>query len=396
MTLLDILPSLRLGARPRLDPAIWPITTRTDDLGRLCVGGIALTEIADEFGTPAYVLDEDDLRGRARRYHKAAPDIEVVYAASALLTIAVARWVVDEGLGIEVCSAGELATALAGGINPARIVLAGNAKTRDDLRDAVAAGVGRIVVSSAVEIAYLNGLVRRRQRVLMRVSPDVDIHGQTEHAVRQIVAAPLLELVGLHCDELGPQVGDTEALRRLIAAMADIRSHHHVILTELHLGGHRPDLDGLASTIDDALDSACASERFPRPRLLIELGRPISARAAVTLYRVCAVEPRPDGQAFVMVDGPVREALRETTATITLANRHSLGPSRPSTLVGRTGEGDHTVELPADVHPGDLLAAACTGSALVTGPPLVSVRKGSARVLIRRETTADLLARDRG
>jgi diaminopimelate decarboxylase len=392
MTLLDILPSLRSVTRSRLDPAIWPITTRTDDLGRLCVGGIAVTEIADEFGTPTCVVDENDLRHRARRYRKALPDIEVVYVAKSLLTIAIARWVADEGLGIEVCSAAELATALAGGVDPARVVLAGSAKTRDDLREAVATGVGRIVVGSAVEIAYLNGLARRRQRVLMRVTPDVDVHDQTAQTVRRILAAPLLELVGLHCAEIGPADGHTEALGRLVGAMADIRLRHHVILTELNVGGPHLDLDEHASTIDDALESACASERFPRPRLLVELGRPISARAGVTLHRVCAVEPRPGGAAFVAIDGTLRAA----PTAITLANRHSRGPSRASTLLGRTGELDYTFELPADIHPGDLLAVACTGSAEVAGPPLVSVLNGAARVLIRRATTADLLARDLG
>jgi diaminopimelate decarboxylase len=450
MTLLDILPSLRHTTRPRLDPALWPITTHTDDEGRLCVGGRALTEIADEFGTPAYVIDEEDFRFRARSYRKAfqnlKPGIEIVYAGKALLSTRVARWAGEEGLGIDVCSAGELATALAGGVEPARIVLHGNAKTHDELGDAVAAGVGRIVVDSLSEITYLSGLVRRPQRVLIRVTPDVDIHGHpavttgvadqkfgltlsgghAAEAVRRILGTPNLDLVGLHC-HLGSQVTDPapygEAVHRMIAAMADVRASERVILGELNIGGGHGvpyvsgdpalDLGEFADVLDDALDAACAAERFPRPRVVIEPGRAISARAGVTLYRVAGVKTRPDGRTFVAVDGGMsdnpRVALYGAKYTATVANRHALGPTRVVTVVGRHCEsGDEIIrdiELPADLHPGDLLAVPCTGAYhhsmastynMVGRPPLVSVRDGYVRALVRRETIADLLARDMG
>src|SRR5262249_21468735 len=144
MTLLDILPSLGRAAPCRFDPAIWPTTTSSDEDGRLCIGNVPLTDIADEFGTPTYVIDETDFRRRARRYRKALRGIEVVYAGKSLLTTAVARWAREEGLGVDVCSAGELAVALAGGVEPARIIMHGNAKSPDELRDAAAVGVGRI------------------------------------------------------------------------------------------------------------------------------------------------------------------------------------------------------------------------------------------------------------
>src|SRR6202023_2080054 len=165
-----------------------------------------------------------------RRYRKtlrASNGFEIVYAGKSLLTTAVARWAHEEGLGIDVCSPGELAVALAGGMNPARIIMHGNAKSPEELRDAVAAGVGRIVVDSDIEIAYLAGLARRRQRVLVRVTPDVDIHGHRavttgisdqkfgftlagDHAadaVKRVLAHPILDLVGLHC-HIGSQVTD--------------------------------------------------------------------------------------------------------------------------------------------------------------------------------------------
>lgn len=446
MTLLDILPSLRHAAPPRFDPAIWPVTAHSDEEGRLCVGGVPLTDIADEFGTPAYVLDETDFRHRARRYRRALRDVQVVYAGKSLLTTAVARWAREEGLGIDVCSAGELAVALAAGTDPGRIIMHGNAKSPDELRDAVRVGVGRIVVDSCMEIAYLAGVARRRQPVLIRVTPDVDVHGHravttgisdqkfgftlagdhTADAVRRVLAHPILDLVGLHC-HIGSQVADPdlygEAIRRLIAAMADIRARHGVILTELNLGGGHaisyvpgdPELalDELARVIDDALDEACGHEHFPRPSVVVEPGRAISGRAGVTLYRVCAVKTQSGGRTFVAVDGGMsdnpRVSLYGARYTVALANRRASGLKQRVTVAGRHCEaGDEIardVELPADLRPGDLLAVACTGAYhhsmasnynMVGRPAMVGVRGARARELVRRETITDLLARDRG
>ncbi len=446
MTLLDILPSLGKVAPVRFDPAIWPATTTSDEEGRLCIGGVPLSDIADEFRTPAYVIDETDFRRRARRYRKALRGVEVVYAGKSLLTTSVARWAREEGLGVDVCSAGELAVALAGGVEPSRIVMHGNAKSPDEVRDAVGIGVGRIVVDSFIEIAYLAGLARRRQPVLIRVTPDVDIHGHRavttgisdqkfgftldgDHAadaVKRVLAHPILDLVGLHC-HIGSQVADPalygEAIHRMIAAMADIRTRHGVILTELNIGGGHAipyfpgdrelDLDQLGLAIENALDEACAAEHFPRPTIVVEPGRAISGRAGVTLYRVCSVKTQTGGRTFVAVDGGMsdnpRVSLYGAQYTVALANRHSLGAKQRVTIAGRHCEaGDEIardVELPADLHPGDLLAVACTGSYhhsmasnynMVGRPPLVAVKDGRARELVRRETISDLLARDCG
>jgi diaminopimelate decarboxylase len=449
MTLLDILPSLAKAAPRRFDSAIWPVTTHSDEDGRLCVGGVPLSDIADEFGTPTYVIDEADFRRRARRYRKTlrgVPNMEVVYAGKSLLTTSVARWAREEGLGVDVCSAGELAIAQAGGVDPARIIMHGNAKSPDELREASRVGVGRIVLDSCIEIAYLAGLARTRQRVLIRVTPDIDIHGhravttgisdqkfgftlagdQASDAVKRVLAHPILDLVGLHC-HIGSQVTDAahygEAIRRMIAAMADIRAKYGVILTELNIGGGHGipyvagdselDLDQLARTIEDALDEACAAEHFPRPTIVVEPGRAISGRAGVTLYRVCSVKSQPGGRTFVAVDGGMsdnpRVSLYGAQYTVTLANRHSLGVKQLVTVAGRHCEaGDEIardIELPADVHPGDLLAVACTGAYhhsmasnynMVGRPPLVAVKDGRTRELIRRETIADLLSRDCG
>jgi diaminopimelate decarboxylase len=449
MTLLDMLPSIGRAAPRRLDPAIWPVTTHSDEEGRLCIGDVPLSDIADEFHTPTYVIDETDFRYRARRYRKALRDpriSEVVYAGKSLLTTAVARWAREEGLGVDVCSGGELAVALAGGVDPARIIMHGNAKSPDELQEAVRAGVGRIVLDSCIEIAYLAGCARKRQPVLIRVTPDIDIHGHRavttgisdqkfgftlaeDHAadaVKRVLAHPILDLVGLHC-HIGSQVTDPalygEAIHRMIAAMADIRARHGVILTELNIGGGHAipylpgdpelEIDDLAVVIEDALDEACAAEHFPRPTIVVEPGRSISGRAGVTLYRVCSVKTQPGGRTFVAVDGGMsdnpRVSLYGAQYTVTVANRHPAGPKQRVTVAGRHCEaGDEIardIELPVDLHPGDLLAVACTGSYhhsmasnynMVCRPPLVAVKDGRVRQLIRRETVADLMSRDCG
>ena len=426
MTLFEILPSLRRAATPRIDRAIWPLTTQVDELGRLCVGEMALTEVADEFGTPTYVIDEADFRHRIRRYRAALPEARFVYAGKALLTTAIAQWVAEEGSGLGVCSHGELATALIAGVDPNQIVVHGMATTPGELRKAANAGVGRIVVDSPTEVAFLAAGVRQPQAVHVRVSPDMSlIDGHAADAIQRALDQPLLYLVGLQC-HIGSQVTDAslygEAIRQMVPLMAEVRARHGVILTELNIGGGHGvpyvsgdpelDLDALRDFIDDALDASCAAERFPRPTIVLEPGRAISARAGITLYRVLWVQSQPGGRAIVVVDGGLsdnpRVALHDARYTIALANRHSMTATQPTTVVGRHCEsGDEIardVPLPADLHAGDLLAVACTGAYhhsmastynMVGRPPLVAVKDGRTRELVRRETVADLLSRDR-
>ncbi|GAA3192434.1 hypothetical protein GCM10020255_092480 [Rhodococcus baikonurensis] len=160
-----------------MDPALWPISTRHDHSGRVCIGDVSLEEIADQYGTPTYVVDEADVRHRCRTYREIFPDSEIVYAGKALMIRAMATWVSDEGLGVDVCSAGELAIALAAGVDPKRIILHGNAKSVSELRAAVNAGVGRIVLDSPSEAVRLASVCTHRQKVLIRVTPGIDIHG---------------------------------------------------------------------------------------------------------------------------------------------------------------------------------------------------------------------------
>lgn len=445
MTRIELLPSLRHGSNRHLDPAIWPLTAHVDELGQLCVGGVALTEIAAEFGTPSYVVDEEDFRARIRSFHAALPGVELVYAGKALLSTAVAEWAAAEGAGMEVCSAGELAVALAGDVPPSRIILNGDAKTAVELDDAVAAGVGRIVIDSPSEIALLAARVGRRQRVLIRVIPDIGwgghrattpglfdqkfgfalAGGQAAGAVKRVRDQPWLDPVGLHC-QLGSRLTDVElygeAIGQMIALMAEVRDRNQAVLTELNLGGGYavpyvsgdPGVDpsALAAVIGAALDSACAESGYPRPHIVLEPSRAIAARAGLTLYRVIAVKHQPGGRTYVAVDGGVndnpRVARYGAKYTLALANRQPRGATAPATVVGWHYDAEdeiaRDVELPADLRPGDLLAVAYTGayhysmgssSNLIGRPPLIAVAAGESRELVRRETVTDLLARDR-
>jgi diaminopimelate decarboxylase len=445
VTQFEILPSLRHAATPGIDRAIWSLTTHVDDAGRLCVGGMALTDVADVFGTPTYVVDEADFRHRIRRFRAALPEARVVYAGKALLTTAVAEWVAEEGCGLGVRSPGELATALIAGVDQNQIVVHGMVTSPRELCTAVGAGVGRVVVDTPTEVAALANGVRRLQAAQVRVSPDVDFHEDTSmtvaptdqtlgfsltdgHAADAIEGAlnqPLIYLVGLHC-QIGSQVTDAsrygEAIRQVVPLMAEVRARHGVILTELNIGGGQGvphvsgdaelDLDALRDFIDDALDASCAAERFPRPIVVVEPGRAVSARAGITLYRVLRVQSRPGGPTTVVVDGGLSDNPRvahfDARCTIALANRHSMAATQPTMVVGRQRESEDEiargVPLPADLRAGDLLAVACTGAYrhsrasacnMVGRPPVVALKDGRARELVRRENIADILSRDR-
>jgi diaminopimelate decarboxylase len=392
MTLFEIVPSLRHAGTPRVDRTIWPVTTHVDELGRLCVGEVALTDIADAFGTPTFVVDEADFRHRIRRYRAALPEARLVYPGKALLTTAIAQWVAEEGVGLGVCSGVELATALIAGVHPNQIVAHGTVTISGELT-ASNAGVGRIVVQSPSEVTFLAAGLRRPQGVQVRVSPDVDCAADV---IQRVLDQPLLNLVGMQC-HIGSQVTDAsrygEAIRQMVPLMAEIRARHGVILTELNIvgadgvpyssGDSELDLEALRGFVEDSLDTSCAAERFPRPTVVVEPGSAICARAGVTLYRVLWVQSQAGGRTIVMADGGLganpRVTLYDADCTEALAQR-------------------------ADLRAGDLLAVACTGAYhhgmastynLVGRPPVVAVKDGRSRELVRRETMADLLSRDR-
>jgi diaminopimelate decarboxylase len=427
--------------------SIWPASATPAPDGDVTVSGVSLTEAADRFGTPLYVLDEAELRDRCRRYTAAFPDADVVYAAKAFLCRAVARWVREEGLGLDVCSAGELELAVTTGFPPERILLHGNAKTPQDLSTAVRLGVGRIVIDSAPEIARLATLIPPgdRQKVMLRVVPGVVAgghpsirtgtddqkfgmslaDGSAQHAVDRILGQPGLELVGLHC-HIGSQVTTVKpylaAVRRLVGLLARIRDQHGRVLPQLDIGGghavaYRPgeaalDIRALAARVRAELAEGCALSGLPVPRLTLEPGRAIIGPAGIALYRVLAVK-RMGGRTLVAVDGGMsdnpRPALYGVRYAPRLVGRASTAGRSPVTVVGRYCEaGDVLAEsavLPEDVRPGDLLAVPVAGAYqlsmassynMVGRPPVVAVANGTARVLVRRESLADMSLRDVG
>ncbi|MFF5301327.1 diaminopimelate decarboxylase [Streptomyces sp. NPDC013161] len=429
------------------DLSVWPGSTRPSPTGDLTVGGVSLAETADRFGTPVYVLDEQEIRDRCRTYRTAFPDADVVYAAKAFLCRAMAHWVREEGLGLDVCSAGELALAVTTGFPPERIVLHGNAKSPEDLRTALRLGVGRIVVDSTSEIARLAAITPAdtRQKVMVRVVPGIAAgahtkirtgtddqkfglsitDGSAQHAVTRILDQPHLELVGLHC-HIGSQIATTKpyvsAVRRMVGLLARIRDQHGVTLPQLDIGGghaiaYRPgeerlDIPVLAGRVRAELEDGCARAGLPVPRLTLEPGRAIVGPAGVAVYRVLAVK-RTGDRTFVAVDGGMsdnpRPALYGVRYAPRLIGRPATAPPRPVTVVGRHCEaGDilaDEVALPGDVRPGDLLAVPAAGAYhlsmasgynLVGRPPVVAVADGIARVLVRRESLDDMNRRDIG
>ncbi|HEV7974777.1 diaminopimelate decarboxylase [Amycolatopsis sp.] len=447
MTLTELLPSLGCEAADRLDQDVWPKSTRLGSGGELLFAGAPVSHLAARFGTPAYLIDEVEVREHARAYRAALPEAEVAYASKALCTKSVLRWVAEEGMSLDTCSAGEIAVARSVGFPADRILLHGNAKTPEDLKAALGYGVRRIVLDSLDEIEQLGALASHRQQVMLRVTPNVkaDTHvaittgteGQKfgfsllptvrdnlDRAVAAVLAQPSLELVGLHC-HIGSQVSRVdryeEAARKMIEVLAYVRDAYGVTLRDLDLGGGHAvsylpgqsefDLGGYARRLRVALGYECSVQGFPLPHLTIEPGRAIVGPAGITVYRVCAVKN--GSKTFVAVDGGMsdnpRPALYGARYAARLVGRHSQAARRPVVIVGRHCEsGDVLAEnlsLPSDIHAGDLLAVPCTGAYhhsmasnynQIGRPPLVGVRDGVATLLVRRETDEDLLSRDLG
>ncbi|MGC1213577.1 MAG: diaminopimelate decarboxylase [Micromonospora sp.] len=432
-----------------LVPQLWPRNVARAADGALEVAGLGVRELAAEYGTPVYVLDEDDLRSRCRDFRAAFPDADVYYAGKAFLCRAVVRMIAEEGLFLDVCTGGELATALSAGMPAERIGFHGNNKSVAELTRAVDAGVGRIIVDSFAEIDRLTALAREhgvRPKVLVRVTVGVEAHthefiatahedqkfgfslagGAAAAAALKILDEGVLELRGLH-SHIGSQIFDANGFevsaRRVLGLQAQIRDARGVELPELDLGGGF----GIAYTTQDdpatphdlakrlrrIVEAECAAEKLAVPQLSIEPGRAIVGPAVFTLYEVGTVKDVDGLRTYVSVDGGmsdnIRTALYDASYSATLANRASSAEPLLARVVGKHCEsGDIVVKdefLPADVQPGDLVAVPGTGAYCrsmasnynhVPRPPVVAVRDGRARLIVRRETEEDLLALDVG
>ena len=449
----DVLPADHPPTPPEdlnaLHPAIWPRGARRVG-GVLTLGGIDVRDLATEFGTPALIMDEADVRSRAREYVDAfGEDAQVYYASKAFCSRAVLRWVTEEGLGVDVCTGGELAVALSAGVDPALITLHGNNKLPAEIEQAVAARVGHIVVDSFEEIArlaYHAEAAGVRPRVLVRVTTGVEAHthefmatahddqkfgfslasGAADEAVRRVLALPQITFAGLH-SHIGSQIFDTGgfevAARRVLELAGRIHLEHGVHVAELDLGGgfgiayvpedDAPEVKTLASGLRAIVASQCLAFGIPVPRLTIEPGRGIIGPSTVTLYEVGTIKDVDGIRTYVSVDGGmsdnIRTALYDASYTCVLASRSSAAPPMLSRVVGRHCEsGDIVVRhcyLPSDLAPGDLLAVAATGAycrSLASNynhlprPGVVAVAGGAAREIVRRETLEDLLRLDVG
>ncbi|MBA3328822.1 MAG: diaminopimelate decarboxylase [Solirubrobacterales bacterium] len=420
------------ATRTQLSQA-YPLGSRLDADGRLQLGGCDAVELAREFGTPAYIVVEEDLRERARAFVDAfrarTSDFDVLFASKAFPCTAVLRVLAEEGIACDVASGGELALALRGGFDPERIYLHGNAKSEDELRLARASGVGHVVLDNADEIERLEAVVTSSppttpQRVLLRVTPDVrgETHaaistGQADSkfgfsmagapaAIERVRGSAALELVGLHL-HIGSQIFELDPFRRAIEAIAPLGDFGVVNLggglgVAYTAGPEPPRIADYVAAKVDTVERVLGSGK----RILDEPGRALVANSTVTLYTVQSVKR--NVSTWVAVDGGMSDNLRPmlygSVYEAQIADR--FGGGTPARLAGKHCEsGDVIVceaEL-ADPRVGDVIVTPATGAyghAMannyngVPRPPVVFVHDGDARVVVRRETYEDLFARD--
>jgi diaminopimelate decarboxylase len=403
----------------------------TIDGDDLRIGGVSLRELAAQFGTPAYVFDEDALRARAREYVRAIssrhPASRICFAVKALPSASVIRVLVQEGLGCDVVGAGELRIALAAGADPARIVMHGNAKSDDDIRAALAARISYIVVDGFDDIDRISRLATAPVPVLLRVTPGIDsaTHAamatggasskfglpadQVPEAIRRMTADPLIDLQGLHA-HIGSQILELDQFEAEAAALARLGQFGVYDLggglgVRYQPGERAPSIDDYAARLTGAAHR-CLGTGF---ELLVEPGRSLVAPAGITLYRV--VTRKEAGRTHVAVDGGMGDNLEHSL----YGQRFSPlvvgrwdAPRIVADLVGRHCESGDVitpdVEL-ADPHIGDLVVVPVTGAYCFTmannynaalRPPVVLCSGGTARLAVRRETPDDLMAREVG
>lgn len=439
-----------------LAAGVWPDSAERNADGAMVLGGMDVRDVVAEAGSPVLLYDEAHVRGAAREYAQAYGSLgvqcDVYYAGKAFLATTVATWIDEEGVRLDVCTAGELEIALRAGINPARILFHGNNKSQAEIERALDAGVGRFVVDSMTEIARLAAAAAERDDVadvLVRVTVGVEAHthefiatahedqkfglalagGVAEEAVRRVDRLPSLNLLGLH-SHIGSQIFDPAgfevAAHRLVGLAAKLGGEG-IPVAELNLGGgmgiaylatdNPLDVSQMARQIVDTVKAECDRTRTPMPRLAVEPGRAIVGPAGVTIYTVGTIKEVDLGsgasRTYVSVDGGmsdnIRTALYDAEYTITLANRVSAADPVLCRVVGKHCEsGDIVVRdawLPGDLAAGDLLAVAGTGAYCrsmasnynaVPRPPVMGVRDGRMTTILRRETLADMLQLDPG
>ncbi|MGH3493264.1 MAG: diaminopimelate decarboxylase [Sciscionella sp.] len=407
---------------------LFPDGSYVDGAGELTVAGLSLMELADTYGTPAYVVDEDAMVGQALRARTALaarwPRSKVLFASKAFPCTAAYRAMAGAGVGMDVAGGGALAAALAAGADPAEMVLHGNAKTLEELHQAVDAGVGTIVIDNLDDIDRLERIVQHEQRVLVRLVPGVraDTHeamstGQAgskfglsgpaaQRAIGRLRNSARLELAGVHM-HIGSQIRETRPFTEAVRALAgfgefDVYDLGGGLGVRYTYADDPPSVEQWVSALADA-----AQQHLPATaQLMIEPGRSLVARAGITLYRVISIKA--GSPTFVAVDGGMGDnmeiALYGQRFEATIANR--VGGGAPVDLVGRhceSGDRISTGVALRDPVVGDVIAVPTTGAYCYTlannyngarRPPVVFCRDGSARLVVRRETYDDLLLRD--
>ena len=414
---------------------MFPDTTQIDSSGTLNIGGCNTLDLANEYGTPLYVFDEDTIRNRCRsfvqEFQKRVPETQVVYASKAYINPVLVRMLTEESLGLDVVSGGELAVAIAGGLSPTQVYFHGNNKTPQELREAVQQGIGRIVVDSFHELQLLDeisGELGKKQEILVRVSPGIDPHThaytttgiieskfgfsiQTGHAaiaVRDALQAPNLELKGLHFHlgspifELEPYQAATDLVLRFAAQFRE----EGWTIQEFSPGGgfaiaytrdnKPPEVSEYAEAITSTLKATSTELDIPLPRLIIEPGRSIIGPSGVALYRIGAIKEIPGIRKYVSVDGGmgdnIRPALYQAAYEVCSAGKMNQEADDLVTIAGKYCEsGDilaSDVLLPS-VTSGDILAIPASGAYcpsmasnynLNPRPPIVLVKDGTSRL----------------
>ena len=428
-----------VAADPIAASPVYPAGSRVNERGHLEVAGCDVVELAEQFGTPAYIYAEDDLRRRAQDYvgafERRTDAFEVIYASKAFPATAAYRVMREEGLSVDVASGGELHLALAAGFDPARIHLHGNNKTEGELRYAFEAGVGHLILDSLDEIELADRLLDRPQKALIRVTPGIkpSTHdyvqtGQldskfgfgladrlAEQAVDRARGSDHLELVGLHA-HIGSQIFELEPYVKAIEVIADFCDAADLEPDLLNVGGGL----GIAyldsdepPSIEDYVDVKVRGVQQvfdPVPRILVEPGRSLVGNAGITVYRIGTVKEIPGVRTYVAVDGGMSDNLRPmlygARYEAVIADRAGETPDTLATIAGMHCEsGDVLVrdtEL-AGARVGDVLVTPATGAyghAMannyngVPRPPVIFCRDGGARVVVRRETWDDLRSRD--
>jgi diaminopimelate decarboxylase len=425
---------------------LFPDTAEVNGRGNLAVGGCDITQLAEEFGTPLYVYDEATLRARCREFlgefQKRYPRSAVIYACKAFINVALARILMEEGLGLDVVSGGELAVAQRVAFPSERVYFHGNNKSREELEMALEYGIERVVVDNFHELALLGKLASHRgvvQDVLIRVSPGIDPHthaytttgvldskfgfpiqtGQAREAIEKGMAEPGLRVVGLHF-HLGSPIFELEPFARAIEVTLELASQVGLPLQEISPGGgfaiaytsdqRPPSVAEYAEAIASALESGCRTLGLDAPALVVEPGRAIVGPAGVAIYRVGASKDIPGVRKYVAVDGGmgdnIRPALYEAQYEAVVANKMGADNLERVSIAGKFCEsGDvllRDVVLPR-LDVGDLLAMPAAGAYapsmasnynMAPKPAMVIVKDGKARLIRRRETYEDLMGND--